>query len=149
MKKLILSLSVVGILSSPLFAGDTAEQLIAKNDCMSCHNIMGMKAAPSFADIAWRNSRLGADAKNTLKNSIKNGSHGKYPMFSNTKMPSFSKLNDSELDTLATWVLSQSSNMDKCGMSNGMGNGMGKCGMGNGMGKCGGSMNNSNSTKGW
>ncbi|AKF25297.1 hypothetical protein YH65_07765 [Sulfurovum lithotrophicum] len=129
MKKVIVTFGLTAMIATSVFAGDPAQTLIEKNKCMSCHNIMGMKDAPPFAGIAWRNSRINANtAKATLKNSIKNGSHGKYPMFSNTRMPSFSHLSDKELDTLATWVLSQAQNM-KCGQ-----------------GKCGSSMNNK---KGW
>jgi cytochrome c len=126
MKKIILGLSVVGILVSSVFASDTAAELIAKNNCMSCHNVMGMKDAPPFAGIAWRTSRNGD--KQTLMQSIKNGSHGKYPMFSNTQMPAFKNLSENDLDTLAIWIMSKSGNMMKCG---------GKCG---GMGRCGNAM---------
>jgi len=116
------------MVATSLFAVDSAEDIIAKNDCMSCHNIMGMKDAPPFAGIAWRNSRMGSNAKETLKYSIKNGSHGKYPMFSNTKMPAFTHLSEAELNTVTSWIISQSQNMKngmmgRCGMS-------GKCGMG-------------------
>ena len=132
MKKIIATLSITVMMATSGFAADSdsAKVLIEKNGCMSCHNIMGMKAAPPFSGISWRNSRGGASAKSTLKHSIKNGSHGKYPMFSNTKMPAFSHLSDKELDTLATWVLAQSKNM-KCGQ-----------------GKCG-SSSMKNRSKGW
>jgi len=129
MKKTIIALSVTVITATFAYAEDSAAVLIEKNGCMSCHNIMGMKDAPPFAGISWRNSRGGASAKAVLKQSIKNGSHGKYPMFSKTEMPAFSHLSDKELDTLASWVLSQSKNM-KCGQ-----------------GKCGSSMKNG--SKGW
>lgn len=116
MKKLILGFSLIGLLATTAFASATAQELIQANNCMSCHNVMGMKDAPPFAGIAWRSSRWGDNSKQTLMNSIKNGSHGKYPMFSNTQMPSFKYLSDKDLDTLATWVMSQSSNgMMKCG----------------------------------
>ena len=121
MKKALIALSVTIMTSTFVFATDSAKVLVEKNGCMSCHNIMGMKDAPPFAGISWRNSRAGASAKAILKNSIKNGSHGKYPMFSKIKMPAFSHLNDQELDTLAGWVLTQSQNMmcdqGKCGSS--------------------------------
>ena len=119
MKKVIIALSITTIAAKFAFATDSAKMLIEKNGCMSCHNIMGMKKAPPFAGISWRNSRASESAKGILKNSIKNGSQGKYAMFSQTKMPAFSHLNDQELDTLANWVLSQSQNMmcdsGKCG----------------------------------
>jgi len=122
MKKIILTLSLVAVVATSSLFADSAKEIIEKNGCMSCHNIMGMKDAPPFAGISWRSSRLGSDAKETLKHSIKNGSQGKYPMFSNTKMPAFSNISEKDLDTLATWILSQSSNMNN--------NMMGKCGAG-------------------
>ena len=136
MKKTLLSLTLISAASVALFAGDSAQVLIEKNNCMSCHNIMGMKDAPPFAGIAHRNSRMG-NAKKTIEDSIKNGSKGKYPMFSNTRMPAFSHLNKEELNTLSKWVLSQSSKMMQCGsgkcssgmMKNGKQNMM-RCGAG-------------------
>ena len=116
MKKLILSLLLGAVSTTSLLAKDDGETLVKKNNCMSCHNIVGMKDAPPFVGIANRNMRWGG-GKESIKNSIKNGSSGKYRMFSNTKMPSFDKLSDEDLDTLATWVLSQSS-----GAGMGMGN---------------------------
>ena len=121
MKRVITALGITAIAGSFAFASDAAKTLVEKNGCMSCHNIMGMKKAPPFAGIAWRHSHTSQSAKAILKSSIKNGSHGKYPMFSNTKMPAFSHLNNKELDTLAAWVLSQSQDMmcdsGKCGSS--------------------------------
>ena len=111
MKRLISSLALSAIVTTALFAQDDAQTLITKNNCMSCHNIVGMKDAPPFAGIAKRNTRWGGNAKANIINSIKNGSQGKYRMFSNTQMPSFKNLSDKDLDTLANWVLSQSSNM--------------------------------------
>ena len=119
MKKAIFAFGITLMTGTLLQATPSAQILVEQNGCMSCHNIMGMKDAPPFAGISWRNARAGASAKAILKQSIKNGSQGKYPMFSNIAMPSFSHLNDQELDTLAEWVLSQSQNMmcdqGKCG----------------------------------
>lgn len=121
-KKVIIGLGLIAFISNSSFAKDSAEVLISKNGCMACHNVMGMKDAPPFAGIAWRNLRWSNNPKATIINSIKNGSHGKYPMFSNTKMPSFNNLSKEELNVLATWIISQSSNnMMRCGS--------GRCGM--------------------
>ena len=69
MKKTIIALSVAVMATTFVYAGDSAKVLIGKNGCMSCHNIMGMKDAPPFAGISWRNSRGGTNAKATLKQS--------------------------------------------------------------------------------
>ncbi len=139
MTKTLLGLTLISLTATILSAGDSAEVLIEKNNCMSCHNIMGMKDAPPFVGIAHRNKRMG-NAKKTIENSIKNGSKGKYPMFSNTEMPSFSHLSKNDLNTLSKWVLSQSSKMMQCG-SGRCGSGMMKNGKQNMM-RCGSGMSN-------
>lgn len=108
MTKLILALIAFGLLSTSLLAKN-AETLIQENQCMNCHNIRGMKSAPPFSGIARMNSHWYGTSKTNIKNSIKNGSQGKYPMFSNTKMPSYKNLSNKELNILAEWIISQGS----------------------------------------
>ena len=124
MKKIIFTLITLGLLSSSLLAKNV-ETLLEENKCMSCHDIMGMKSAPPFWGIVRMNSNWFGTSKSSIINSIKNGSQGKYPMFSNTKMPSFKNLSEKELNTLADWIISQrSSGMHRNKMHNGhMGNG--------------------------
>jgi len=93
-----------------LLYAKSAQELIKKNNCMSCHNIIGMKDAPPFAGIARHNSNWYGKSKQSLINSIKNGSKGKYPMFSNTQMPAFKHLTKQELETIAAWIFAQGSN---------------------------------------
>ncbi len=94
---------------SSLFAG-SAEELISQNGCLACHAVASKKAAPAFAGIGKRNQRFyGVDAKAIIIESIKNGSSGKYPRFSNSPMPAFSNFSDEELDTVAKYILAQSS----------------------------------------
>ena len=77
---------------------------------MACHAVASKKAAPAFAGIAMRNKRFeGADAKMVIMNSIKNGSSGKYRRFSDSSMPAFSNLSDEELNIIADYILSTSS----------------------------------------
>ena len=96
------------------------EILLQENNCFNCHNINGMKSAPPFTGIARMNSSWFGNAKSSIINSIKNGSHGKYPMFSNTKMPSFKNISEDELNTLSDWIILQGSNsMHKGMMHNG------------------------------
>lgn len=111
MKKTVLSLI---LLSGVLFA-DTAQELVNNNGCLTCHAVASKKNAPAFAGIAKRNKKfLGDGAKDSIMSSIKNGSKGKYPRFSNSAMPAYGNLGDEELNTLAEWILSQSSKA-KCG----------------------------------
>ncbi len=124
MKKLFLGLISIGLLISPLLAKDV-RTILKENKCMKCHNIMGMKSAPPFSGIARMNSGWFGVSKSSIKNSIKNGSQGKYPMFSNEKMPAFANLSDKELDILTNWIIKQGSNSMRHGMMmrhNGMDN---------------------------
>ncbi len=105
MKKIVLALGIVGVFSA-IFATD-AQTLLNQNGCMACHNIMGKKTAPAFMGVARRNMRFeGTNAKANIINSIKNGSKGKYRNFTNVQMPPYSNLSDSDLDTMATYILS-------------------------------------------
>ena len=115
-------------LSGLLFA-QSAEEIIDANGCLACHAVASKKAAPAFAGIGKRNKRFeGANAKATIINSIKNGSSGKYPMFSNSAMPPFTNLSQEELSTLADYILAQSSkaHCNRGGQGMGQGNGMGR-----------------------
>jgi len=117
--------------AASLFAS-TAEELIDQNGCLACHAIASKKAAPAFAGIGMRNKRFeGSAAKATIMNSIKNGSQGKYPRFSNSAMPPFPNLSESDLSILADYILAQSSKARGHG-GGGMGQGRGM-GMGGGM----------------
>ncbi len=101
MKKLFFYLIII---NSFLYA-NSAEILLKQNKCMSCHNIMGIKSAPSFSMILKMNSGWFGISRNSIKNSIKNGSQGKYPMFSDVKMPAYKHLSNQDLNTLARWIV--------------------------------------------
>jgi len=126
MKKLLLTTL---LLSGSLFA-QTAQEIIDENGCLACHAVASKKVAPAFAGIGMRNKRFeGANAKEVIMASIKNGSKGKYPHFSQSAMPPFSNLNEQQLNALATYILAQSSKTQCKGRGNGNGMGMGR-GMG-------------------
>jgi len=107
MKKIILGLVIYGSLAFSSDIPINVEKILNDNNCRSCHNIVGPHKAPPFAGISRRNLRwYGNNAKNVIIKSIKNGSYGKYPPFSDTQMPSFSNLDDNQLEILANWILS-------------------------------------------
>jgi cytochrome c551/c552 len=124
MRKSILALSLI---SSILFA---SEELASTNGCLECHKITYGEVAPAFAGIAKKNLRFNdrSMAKEIIIDSIKNGSSGKYRRFSSTTMPNFSHFNESELDSLAEWILSLESLAKSKNFGGGMG--MGNRGMG-------------------
>ena len=130
MKKIIFTF----ISAISLFGAD-AQTLIEQNGCMNCHNIMGRKQAPAFMGVARRNLMMyGNDARNQIKNSIKNGSSGKYPMFRDSAMPSFSNLSDEDLDAIVTWIFDEYSQNKQKMQAHKMGGGRGHGkGMGRGM----------------
>ena len=104
MKKLILTL----LLASATLLASSGEELTKHNGCMECHNIMGKKAAPAFMGTAKKNLKwYGDEAKANIIKSIKNGSKGKYRQFADTEMPAYSNISESDLDTIATWILSE------------------------------------------
>ena len=121
----LLFLSMIG--GSCLF-GSTAQELLDQNGCFACHAVASQKTAPAFAGIGMRNKRFeGSNAKANIINSIANGSHGKYPHFSNTAMPAFPNFTQDELNTLADYILSQASKAKgRGGMMNHQGRGMGR-----------------------
>jgi len=129
----IISLSIIGlVLSGTLFAED-AMTLMKDNGCFSCHAIASKKAAPAFAGIGKRNKRFeGENARYVIINSIKNGSKGKYPHFSDMEMPSYTNFSQEELETIADFILAQSSKAKghggNCGGGKGQGRGMGMMG---------------------
>ena len=115
------------VFSGVLFA-QSVQDIINANGCLGCHAVASKKLAPAFAGIAKRNKRMnGSAAKVTVMNSIKNGSHGKYPMFSNSSMPPFPNISKKDLSILADYILAQSSKAQCCagkGQGMGMGRGM-------------------------
>ena len=111
----LLTLTITGLISSSLLA-NSAEEILEKNNCMKCHNIRGMKSAPPFSMILKMNTGWFGLPESEIRESIRNGSQGKYPMFSNTSMPAYKNLSDKELDTLMSWIKAQS----KKGMRNNM-----------------------------
>ena len=104
MKKLILTM----LLTSGVLFANSGEELTKQNGCMECHNIMGKKVAPAFMGTAKKNLKWhGNEAKANIIKGIKNGSKGKYRQFADTEMPAYSNISDSDLDTIASWILSE------------------------------------------
>ncbi|WP_456393743.1 c-type cytochrome [Nitratifractor sp.] len=126
---------LTGVVAANLMLwGADGAALAQKYGCMACHNIVGKKTAPAFRGVANRNMRFnGANAKSKIMQSIKNGSKGLYPNFPNGVMPPNPNIPQSDLETLADWILSQGM-MRGRGMRGSMGPGQGM-GPGRGMGQ--------------
>ncbi len=105
MKRILI---MILVLSGIVFA-QTAQEIMEKNGCLTCHAVASKKSAPAFAGIGKKNKRFeGSNAKTAIMNSIKNGSKGKYPMCANSAMPAFKNLSQKELSILADYILEQS-----------------------------------------
>ena len=77
------------------------EALARKSDCFGCHSVANKLVGPAYQDVAAKYAGQG-DAAEQLKNSIRNGSSGKW---GEVPMPPRPKLSVRELQKLATWVL--------------------------------------------
>ena len=74
-------------------------QLLAgQNGCLSCHAKNFKKVGPSFDEIAKKLTI------SQIKNSIKNGSRGKWKESKNIPMPSFKKISDKNLEIISKWI---------------------------------------------
>jgi cytochrome c len=123
MKKQLWIVSLSAALS--LLHAESGAELAQKNGCMACHQVTGQKSAPAFRGVANRNLRFnGSSAKTSIMESIKKGSKGKYPNFNGAQMPPYPNIPDTELNTLADWILSQGVRRGG-GMGRGMGRGRG------------------------
>ena len=74
-------------------------QLLAgQNGCLSCHAKNFKKVGPSFEEIAKKLTI------SQIKNSIKNGSKGKWKECKKIPMPAFKKISDKEIEFIASWI---------------------------------------------
>jgi len=116
MKKLILTT----LIATTILLANSAQELTKENGCMECHNIMGKKAAPAFMGTAKKNLKwYGDGAKANIIRGIKNGSKGKYRQFADTEMPAYSNISETDLDTIASWILLEFQKMKSQKMNQG------------------------------
>ena len=76
------------------------EQIATQKGCLTCHGKFKKKAAPSFKEIAVKDS-------SEIVSVIQNGSKGKWKGFERMTMPAFKKkLTAQEIEILVAWVKS-------------------------------------------
>ena len=90
------------VMSSLLLFGENIPNPIKENGCLECHNVRGKKTAPGFKGIAKKHT---LNSIKEMKNSIKNGSSGKYRKFKEFTMPPYNHITEKELDRIAKWIL--------------------------------------------
>lgn len=78
------------------------KELLQASGCMSCHAVDEKVVGPAFKAVATKYAGQ-ADAVDTLAQSVRNGSRGKW---GRTPMPPHASLSADELKALVNWVLS-------------------------------------------
>ena len=77
------------------------KRLALKYNCLGCHKVKKDLVGPSFEKI----SQHYKGEKFHLKESIQNGSKGKWKDFKGAMMPAFkNKMSDEEIDSVVTWI---------------------------------------------
>ena len=79
------------------------KELLKASGCMSCHGIDEKVVGPAFQAIAAKYAGQ-ADAADTLAQSVRNGSRGKWGRI---PMPPHASLAADDLKTMTTWVMKQ------------------------------------------
>ncbi|CAG2155134.1 SorB family sulfite dehydrogenase c-type cytochrome subunit [Cupriavidus numazuensis] len=81
----------------------SVDTLLGANQCSACHAVDKKVVGPAFHEVAAKYAG-NADATGKLMQSIRSGGSGKWGQ---VPMPAFPQLDDADLKTLATWVLSR------------------------------------------
>lgn len=79
------------------------KELLKASGCMTCHAIDEKVVGPAFQAIATKYAGQ-ADAADTLAQSVRNGSRGKWGRI---PMPPHASLAAEDLKTMTTWVMAQ------------------------------------------
>jgi len=105
MNKVVVALACLLTLASPAMAQSEKEiqDLLKASGCMTCHATAEKVVGPSFQAIAAKYAGQ-ADAVDTLSQSVRNGSRGKW---GRVPMPPHASLSAPDLKTLSSWVLAQ------------------------------------------
>jgi len=79
------------------------KELLQASGCMSCHAVDEKVVGPAFQAVAAKYAGQ-ADAVDSLMQSVRNGSKGKWGRM---PMPPHASLSGDDLKKLATWVMAQ------------------------------------------
>ena len=97
--RLAVALATGAVLSLPAQASD---ELAKKYMCMTCHTVDKKLVGPSYKDVAAKyKADKAADTK--LYDKIKKGGTG---VWGQIPMPPNTQVNDAEIKTLVSWILS-------------------------------------------
>lgn len=76
------------------------QKIALKYNCLGCHSLDKDKVGPSFNSVYLKYQ----DNQDVIKESIKNGSRGKWENSRGVMMPKFNTISDKEIDTLIKWM---------------------------------------------
>lgn len=82
---------------------DSGERVARKHGCISCHGITQKKMGPALRAIAKRYE----DDEEQIKRSIRSGTRDRWEEANHARMPSFRDLNDTELESVTSWIMEQ------------------------------------------
>ncbi len=103
-KHMLVALALIGGLPwAHAQDGKEIKELLQASGCMSCHSVDEKVVGPAFKSVAAKYAGQ-ADAVDTLSQSVRNGSRGKW---GRTPMPAHSSLSGDDLKKLTTWVMAQ------------------------------------------
>jgi len=98
-----LLLATTGLSSAWAQQDKDVQELLKASGCMTCHSTAEKIVGPAFQSIAAKYAGQ-ADAVDSLVQSVRNGSRGKWGRI---PMPPHASLADKDLKTMATWVMAQ------------------------------------------
>jgi cytochrome c len=98
-----LMLLTMGLSSAWAQNDKDVKELLKASGCMTCHAIDEKVVGPAFQAIATKYAGQ-ADVADTLAQSVRNGSRGKWGRI---PMPPHASLAAEDLKTMTTWVMAQ------------------------------------------
>ncbi len=102
MKKILLILVAV----ATMLSAGSVDIILKENSCLTCHDVNKVKKAPTFKKIAKKNKKkYGPQAQEMMMKSLINGSRGQYRYYSDTTMPAYKNISNSDLVRITTWIL--------------------------------------------
>jgi cytochrome c len=102
-QRMLVALALISALPWASAQDKETKALLQASGCMSCHAIDEKVVGPAFQAIAAKYAGQ-ADAVDSLSQSVRNGSRGKW---GRTPMPAHSSLSGEDLKKLTTWVMAQ------------------------------------------
>ena len=95
------AVALAGVLTAGSTLAADVDTLLKDGGCLSCHASHEKIVGPAFVKIAAKYAGQ-SDAVDTLAQSVRNGSSGKW---GRAAMPAHANMSDGDIKALVTWVL--------------------------------------------